>query len=96
MRQYFGDIVDHIELKSSDTKNQLEEMQILTWYKNAGIFTANMVLEQLGYDPHPGGDVLETTWSMPKTADEINQINKIKQNLKQTYAWLLWNDSHHA
>lgn len=96
LRPYFGDIVDHIELKSIDTKNQLEEMQILTWYKNAGVFTANMVLEQLGYDPLPGGDVLETVWSMPKTADEINQINKIKQNLKQTYAWLLWNDHQDA
>jgi hypothetical protein len=36
-------------------------MQIYTGYKNTGIFTANMVLEHLGYDPIQGGDVLETT-----------------------------------
>jgi hypothetical protein len=60
-------------------------MQIYTGYKNAGIFTANMVLEQLGYDPQPGGDVLETAGSIPKSADEINQINKIKHNLSASY-----------
>ena len=91
LRPFFWDIVDHIELKSIDTKNQLEEMQILTWYKTSWIFTANMVLEQLGYDPIVWGDVLETagTWSM--NADEINQLNKIKEWLSTSYDALLWN-----
>jgi hypothetical protein len=39
---------------------------------------------------------LETAGSIPKSADEINQINKIKHNLSASYEWLLWNDHQDA
>jgi hypothetical protein len=91
LRPFFWDIVDHITLKSIDTKNQLEEMKIFTWYKTAWIFTTNMVLKELGYDPIEWWDVLETSWSLSQTADEINEINKIKESLGDTYTNLLWN-----
>jgi len=91
LRPFFWDIVDHISLKSIDTKNQLEEMKIFTGYKTAWIFTTNMVLKELGYDPIQWGDVLETSWSLSQTADEINEINKIKESLGETYTNLLWN-----
>jgi len=90
---YFWDLVNHIQLTDIDTKNQLEEMQILTWYKTAWIFTANMVLEQLGRDSIVWGDVLETSSSSLPNADEQNSINAINKQLNDTYAWsLLWNN----
>lgn len=90
LRPYFGNLVNVIELKSIDTRNQKEEMEINVWYKTAGILTANEVRARIGEDPIDWGDVLETR-SWP-TADEINQVNKIKKSLSEAYGDnLLWN-----
>lgn len=90
LRPYFGDLVKVIDLIDVDTKNQKEEMEINVGYKRAGILTANEVRARIGEDPIDWGDTLETSgWP---TADEINQVNKIKKSLSDAYGDnLLWN-----
>jgi len=93
LKPYFGDLVNAINLYPIDTKNQKEEMEIHTGYRNAGIMTTNMILAQLGMDPVEGGDTLEVMTKKPDVAtmspEEINNVNKIKKALATWYNSLL-------
>lgn len=87
LRVFFGDLVDMIEMIEIDTKNQKEEMEVLTWYKNAWVFTANMVLDRLWEKPIEWGDVLSTR-AAPYNSDEIVKVKKIKEELSKVYSTL--------
>lgn len=69
-----------IELRTPDTKNELDDMKVKTGYKTSGILTANEIREELGYDPIDGGDILQTSGGTKQEADkeaqnEIDAIN---------------------
>lgn len=50
--------VDDLEYKWIDTDDQKEEMEVLTWYKKAGIMTANEVREKIWLAPIDWGNEL--------------------------------------
>ena len=52
--------VEDMDYNFIDTKDEKEQMEILTGYKKSGIMTANEVREKLGLERMDGGDELKT------------------------------------
>lgn len=50
--------MEDLEYNWIDTKDQKEEMEVLSGYKKAGIMTANEVRAKIGLDPIEGGNEL--------------------------------------
>lgn len=67
--------IDDLAYKIIDTKDQKEEMEVLTGYKKSWILTANEVREKIGYPKHEGGDELKTE-SEEKAKQETTEILK--------------------
>lgn len=53
-----GYTIDDLEFMWIDTKDEKEQMEVMTWYKKAGIMTANEVRAKIGLDPIDWGDQL--------------------------------------
>lgn len=68
--------IDTIFFKSVDIKNKFEEMKTWTWYKTAGIFTANEVRKELGRNVIDGWDSLETRMTPEQTRENMEDIQK--------------------
>jgi HK97 family phage portal protein len=82
LRPYYDTLVEYIELRTPDTKNELDDMKVKTGYKTSGILTANEIREELGYDPIDGGDILQTSGGSKAETDaeakkEIDAINNL-------------------
>jgi HK97 family phage portal protein len=73
LREYFGDLVDGIQLKAPDTKNQLEEMKVHTGYIKAGVLEANEVRTELGKEEHEEGYGLNVDNTKDPALEEIEK-----------------------
>lgn len=67
--------VDDLEYKIIDTKDQKEQMEVLTGYKKAWVLTANEIRKELGYPDIDWGDVLMTD-SQSKIKEQVDEIFK--------------------
>ncbi len=64
-----------------DTKNQLDEMKVLTGYQSAGAMTANEVRAKIGLDAIDGGDEL----APKKTTTEMSEMEKTEKTIQKMY-----------
>ena len=82
----FPDIAD-VEFLAIDTKNQLQEMEILTGYTAGGIMTANEAREAIGKEPHADGDTIrmETTAYTGVNEEVKKEMFKIQKNISELY-----------
>ena len=64
-----------------DTKNQLDEMKVLTGYQSAGSMTANEVRAKIGLDAIDGGDEL----AAQKTTAEMSEMEKTEKTIQKMY-----------
>ena len=64
-----------------DTKNQLDEMKVLTGYQSAGSMTANEVRAKIGLDAIEGGDEL----APQKTTTEMSEMEKTEKTIQKMY-----------
>ena len=83
--------ISEINLIAVDTKNQKEEMEVDTGYRDSGVLTANEIREKLGKDSHPDGDKLEVRGkssqsSMNPAPPENPTISKMEEQISKMYA----------
>lgn len=64
-----------------DTKNQLDEMKVLTGYQSSGAMTANEVRAKIGLDAIDGGDELTTR----ENTAEASEVEKVEQSIQKMY-----------
>lgn len=67
--------VEDLEYNWIDTTDQKEEMEVLSWYKKAGIMTANEVRKKIWLDPIEWGDQLIVDASQTQK-DQIQELIK--------------------
>jgi len=67
--------VDDLDYSFIDTKDEKEQMEVLTWYKKSWILTANEVREKIGYPKIDWGDELKTE-SEEKADQQVAKILK--------------------
>lgn len=73
--------IDGVGILAIDTKNQLDEMKVLTGYQSAGAMTANEVRAKIGLDAIDGGDEL----APQKTTAEASEVEKVEQSIQKMY-----------
>jgi len=74
--------VEDLAYKLIDTKDEKEQMEILTWYKKAWVMTANEVREKIGLPRVDGGDELLTD-NQSQIKGQIDEI--FKKEAKNLY-----------
>lgn len=73
--------IDWVGILAIDTKNQLDEMKVLTGYQSAGAMTANEVRAKIGLDAIDGGDELTTR----ENTTEASEVEKVEQSIQKIY-----------
>lgn len=68
--------VDDLDYTFIDTKDEKEQMEVMTWYKKAGIMTANEVRKQLWLPEIDGGNVLQTETQAQAQQTAVAMIKK--------------------
>lgn len=78
----FPSLIDRINLKEPDTKNQKEEMEVQTWYVKGWVLKPNEVRELLWYEPDPEWDRLVMPNPKDSTVEQVTKsIEKFYQPL---------------
>ena len=75
--------VEDLDYTFIDTKDEKEQMEVMTGYKKAGIMTANEVREKLWLPKLDGGDVLQT--------ETQNQAQQTADAMIKKEAWSFYN-----
>lgn len=89
----WNDITEDNILKISfldiNLKNPKEEMETLTWYLKNGILSVNEVREiAILWEPIDWWDEYKIiSWSSTSSKDEEEEIEKIRNNIKDMYLW---------
>ena len=73
--------IDGVGILAIDTKNQLDEMKVLTGYQSAGAMTANEVRAKIGLDAIDGGDELAAR----ENTAEASEVEKVEQSIQKMY-----------
>lgn len=80
------DDINEIEFNKVDLKNWVDEMKIATWYKKAGITTANEQREKLGLDTVSWWDELLTSWWSEFDNKEDMELGEVEKSLNKNYS----------
>lgn len=67
--------IDDLEYMWIDTNDEMEQMQVFTGYKKAGVMTANEVRKKIGLDPIDGGDQLMVDTQQAQK-DQLQELMK--------------------
>lgn len=68
--------IDDLDYTFIDTKDEKEQMEVMTWYKKAGIMTANEVRKKLWLPELDGGNVLQTETQSQAQQTAVAMIKK--------------------
>ncbi len=87
LREFYEDAVDEIELNPVDTKNQLEESQVVDTLIRCWAFTIDMWLEFLWYEATGIAENMahKVYWWSSNNTSEDKKIEDVKNQVKKIY-----------